>query len=96
VWNDIPENIRAQYRNEDGEVKEEGDLVTFPELANTLEAIATGGADVFYMDGTIAQSIVNTVNASGGIITLEDLQTYAVVMEEPLRAQYNGKFKGGY
>ena len=94
AWDDLPENIRAQYRNETGGMKVEGDLVTFPELADTLEAISQNGTDAFYADGRIAQSIVDTVSASGGIMTLEDLHTYTVREEEPLRAQYDGKFDG--
>jgi gamma-glutamyltranspeptidase len=74
-------------------MKVAGDTVTLPQLADTLEAISTGGSDAFYMDGGIAQSIVDTVNASGGIMTLEDLRTYAVRMEEPVHAQYNGRFQ---
>ena len=70
-----------------------GDFIEFPELADTLEAISRGGADAFYTDGRIAQSIVNTVNASGGIMTLEDLRIYTVKLEEPLRTQYNGRLK---
>ena len=90
---DLPENIRALYRNEDGGRKEEGDLVVLLQLADTLEAISRGGADAFYTDGRIARSIVDTVNASGGIMTLEDLRTYTVKLEEPLRTQYNGRLR---
>ena len=93
VWDQLSENIRALYLNEDGERKEVGDIVTIPALADTLEAIAEGGADAFYMNGTIARSIIDTVNASGGIMTLEDLRTYAVKMEEPVQTQFNGKLK---
>ena len=63
-----------------------------PELADTLEAI--NGTDAFYTGSRIAPSIVDTVNASGRIMTLEDLHTYTVKLEEPLRTQYNGKFNG--
>ena len=70
----------------------EGDLVTFPELADTLEAISQNGTDAFYTDSRIAQS--DTVNASGGIMNLEDLRTYTVKLEEPLMTQYNRKFNG--
>ena len=91
VWDVLPDNIRDLYRDANGSRKGVGDVVRHPQLADTLEAIAAGGADAFYMDGRIAQSIVNTVNASGGIITLEDLQTYTVKMEQPVQTEYNGK-----
>ena len=93
VWDRLPESIRIPYRNANGSIKVAGDFIAFPELADTLEAISRGGADAFYTDGRIAQSIVDTVNASGGIMTLEDLRTYTVKLEEPLRTQYNGRLK---
>lgn len=80
------------YRAEGGGIKKVGDLVTRPALAETLEAIAVNGTDAFYKDGKIAQSIVDTVNASGGIITLEDLEKYDVRMETPLQTEFNGNF----
>ena len=93
VWDQLSENIRIPYRNADGSMKVAGDFIVFPELADTLEAISRNGADAFYTNERIAQSIVDTVNASGGIITLEDLRTYTVKLEEPLRTQYNGRLK---
>ena len=89
VWDTMSENIRDLYRKEDGSMKVAGDWVTFPQLGDTLEAISMRGPDAFY-SGEIAQSIIDTVSETGGIMTLEDLRRYAVKMEEPLRAQYNG------
>lgn len=88
----MPENIRALYRNADGGIKREGDLVKLPQLADTLDAISQHGASAFYAGGGIARSIVDAVNMSGGILTLEDLESYTVRMEAPIKAQYSGKF----
>ena len=61
-------------------------------MADTLEAIAKeGGADAFYT-GDLAQSIVETVEDGGGILTMEDLGNYTVKMETPLSTQFEGKF----
>ena len=64
--------------------------MTLSQLADTLEAISQEGPDAFYMDGRIAQSIVEAVSASGGIMSMEDLQSYTVKVEEPLKTEYNG------
>src|SRR5918997_5946758 len=50
----------------------EGEEVRFPELADTLEAVGDGGADLFY-EGELAQRISAYMLKMGGIITEEDL-----------------------
>ncbi len=55
-------------------------------FAETLQAIAADGADAFY-SGPIAGDIVDTVtNAAGnpGLLSLEDLATYEVVIRNPV------------
>lgn len=56
------------------------------ELAETLDLIATGGRDAFYT-GAIAQAIVDTVKARGGVMTMEDLAGYHPVEAVPLRVK---------
>jgi len=68
-----------------------GTIVRQPELAETLELIATGGIDVFYR-GEIADSIVEAVQGTGGIMTREDLARYKPVWREPLRMRYRDRF----
>src|SRR5690348_10952107 len=48
-----------------------GDVIHQPELANTLKAIAKHGRDAFYT-GAIAEDMVETLRAIGGLHTLED------------------------
>ena len=71
-------------------MKQIGDLVTRPLLANTLEAIANGGVGVFYGEGEISRSIINTVNSNGGIFKAEDLTGYEAKLEKPLKAEFAG------
>lgn len=48
-----------------------GDRMTLPQLANTFDAVADGGLDAFY-SGWVADDLVATLNALGGVHTLED------------------------
>ncbi|WP_425313743.1 gamma-glutamyltransferase [Pseudovibrio exalbescens] len=69
---------------------EVGTLLKNPEYAQTLTAIAEGGADAFY-SGPIAATIVETVqNAEGnpGLLSLEDFATYQVKERAPVCAEY--------
>ncbi|KAL1924535.1 uncharacterized protein VTP21DRAFT_4189 [Calcarisporiella thermophila] len=67
----------------------ENETTTFPSLANTLQRIAEEGAEAFY-SGDIAKSIVDAVQASGGVLTLEDLRKYTPKRREPLQTTYRG------
>lgn len=73
----------------DGEVPPEGYRIVQPDLADTLEALATKGRDGFYM-GPVASALVDAVRASGGRWTLRDLADYAAVEREPVTFEYRG------
>lgn len=60
-----------------------------PELAVTLEAIATTDGEAFYR-GELAKRLVQGVRRAGGIWTREDLQNYRVVERTPIRSTYRG------
>jgi gamma-glutamyltranspeptidase len=64
-----------------------GDTLRQPDLARTLEAIARGGADVFYK-GPIADLIVKEMARGGGLISKKDLATYNVVERDPIHTTY--------
>jgi len=53
----------------------EGDIITRPRLARTLETLERLGSIDFY-NGTLAQNIVQEITAAGGVITAEDLASY--------------------
>ncbi len=68
---------------------EEGDIFTNKDLANTLKKIAKEGKDAFYK-GEIAKAIVDEVQRTGGIMTLEDLENYEVKVRKPVKGTYRG------
>ena len=72
-----------------GQPPKEGDLFRQPELAATLELLATGGFDGFYR-GTTAKRLLAGVKAAGGKWTAEELAGYRVKEREPLRFEYDG------
>src|ERR687894_576427 len=67
----LTEATRKHFYNGD-RVYLEGEEVRFPELADTLQAVGEGGADLFY-EGELAQRISAYMLKMGGIITEEDL-----------------------
>ncbi len=58
-----------------------------PDLANTLEALAKDGPDLFYR-GDIAEVILADQRKYGGMLTAEDLAFYKVIIREALRMPY--------
>ncbi|XP_027890274.1 LOW QUALITY PROTEIN: gamma-glutamyltransferase 1a [Xiphophorus couchianus] len=78
-------NMCEVFCDSEKRILKENDIVKFPKLAETYQRIADEGPDVFY-NGTMAQSIVEDIQAAGGIITLDDLLEYQPVLNEnPLK-----------
>ncbi|MBT8440501.1 MAG: gamma-glutamyltransferase, partial [Gammaproteobacteria bacterium] len=75
---------------QDDQVPQKGYFIKQPELANTLQQLATKGFDGFYK-GSIAEALVRGVRDAGGIWTMEDLAAYRVVEREPVRFTYKDK-----
>jgi gamma-glutamyltranspeptidase/glutathione hydrolase len=68
-------------------VYREGEVMRFPELADTLEAIGSGGVGLFY-EGELARTVSAYMLQMGGIITEEDLASYEAVVREPMSVTY--------
>jgi gamma-glutamyltranspeptidase / glutathione hydrolase len=66
-----------------------GDVLRNPDLADTIAAIRTGGADAFYT-GAIAERIVSTLRARGSMMSLDDLAAHRTEPTTPLRLAWNG------
>lgn len=68
-----------------------GDLVSLPDLANTLKRIKKGGKSGFY-EGETAKLIVTEMQRGNGIISLEDLKQYQPVWRKPIVFNYKSDF----
>lgn len=83
----FPESRRIFQK--DGHFYEPGDLFKQPELAATLQRLQARGPREFY-EGETAQRIVEEMQQSKGLITLEDLKRYKPVERVPLTGSYRG------
>ncbi|WP_428407873.1 gamma-glutamyltransferase [Hyphococcus sp.] len=77
------------FYSDDGAPWPVGHILKNPAYAETLKAVAEGGADAFY-EGAIAEEIVEAVNSAPnpGGMTLEDLSSYTAVKIDPVCGPY--------
>lgn len=73
----------------DNEVPAAGTVITQPDLAATLSALAKQGADGFYK-GEVAKRLVAGVRTAGGIWSDKDLAAYRVAERDPVVGHYRG------
>ena len=81
---------RSYFLNAEGTPKAAGTLLRNPEFAQTLRALATGGADAFYR-GDIARAIVGAVRShpiNPGLLSEADLADYQVREVDALCSPY--------
>jgi gamma-glutamyltranspeptidase/glutathione hydrolase len=72
-----------------GKAPVKGQIWKNPNLANTLQQIADGGADAFYK-GPIAKTIADYIQAQGGFLSVEDLAAHQGDWVEPISTTYRG------
>jgi gamma-glutamyltranspeptidase/glutathione hydrolase len=73
----------------DGRLPKLGEIFRNPDLAHSLEQIATGGRDAYYK-GEIANRIVATSARLGGTMSLEDLADFSAEWVDPISTTYRG------
>jgi gamma-glutamyltranspeptidase/glutathione hydrolase len=91
-WSRNREKLRNGVNSEKyflfaGEAPGIGKVVCQPALASTLRVIASQGRDGFYT-GKIAEDIVGTLQAAGGLHTLDDFQNYRTEITEAVSTSY--------
>ncbi len=72
-----------------GRVPAPGERLTNPALGATLRKIARGGARAFY-EGEVAEDIISTLRAEGGIHSIDDFARYRPEETAPITASYRG------
>lgn len=85
-------STRAYFFDADGNPLAAGDTLRNPAYADSLRAIAQGGADAFYT-GPLADAIVAAVQAhpgNPGLLEKRDLAAYRVIEREPVCQPYRG------
>jgi gamma-glutamyltranspeptidase/glutathione hydrolase len=88
----LVEEARGIYFGDDGQPQPAGTLIRNPALAETLEALANGGAEAFY-NGPIAQGIADEVAAKTdrtGALTAGDIADYQAIEREAVCGAYRG------
>ncbi len=73
----------------DGYLVRSGEVLRSPDLAVALERLGAEGAEPF-THGVYAQRMAEYLDRHGGLITLEDLAAYEVIIREPVVASYRG------
>jgi gamma-glutamyltranspeptidase/glutathione hydrolase len=74
---------------QNNEVPADRAMIRQPDLAIALQRMARDGSAGFYR-GEIAEKMVKSVRAHGGIWTLDDLKKYRVIERTPLYSEYRG------
>jgi gamma-glutamyltranspeptidase/glutathione hydrolase len=77
------------FLKSDGVALGRGERLVQADLAASLEAIAAGGPRAFYQ-GPIADKIVASLRANGGIMTRDDLKNYRAIERPIVRGSYRG------
>ncbi|ROQ02000.1 gamma-glutamyltranspeptidase/glutathione hydrolase [Stella humosa] len=77
------------FLHPEGRLWRVGEVLRNPDLATTLEALAEGGADLFYR-GEMAARMAVDLAANGAYVTAEDLAGYAVRHGAPVEGRYRG------
>jgi gamma-glutamyltranspeptidase/glutathione hydrolase len=75
----------SALHDDDGRLYDRGRLIHVPHLADSLAAIATGGARVFY-EGELAEAIATHVRSGDGALTRDDLNAYEAIERPALVA----------
>jgi gamma-glutamyltranspeptidase/glutathione hydrolase len=73
----------------DGRAPAKGEMWKNPNLANTLERVASEGRDAFYK-GDIARTIGEYMRENGGFLSYEDMAAHESQWVEPVSVNYRG------
>ncbi len=87
IFTDTPQMAAVFFPG--GRTPRGGDILKFPEFADTLEELQKEGPSLFYT-GRVAEAILRDQDEHGGLVLPQDLAGYRVSREEPIRIEYRG------
>ena len=70
-----------------GGMKAEGEILANPDLARSLQQVATGGANEFYR-GDLARRMVKELGEAGGLFTESDFADHILDVYDPIATNY--------
>uniref|UniRef100_A0AAV2MRX9 Gamma-glutamyltransferase 5a n=1 Tax=Knipowitschia caucasica TaxID=637954 RepID=A0AAV2MRX9_KNICA len=73
--------LYKMFTDAKGNALKTGDVVKFEKLADTMEAIADHGPDIFYT-GKIAEDLISDIQEAGGTLTLQDLASFKASLSD--------------
>lgn len=85
----LSERPNTQDYVPNGKTPQAGDVIRLSGLAKTFRTVTEGGADAYYK-GDIAQKMVETVQAQGGVMSLDDLAAHKTSWDDPISTDYRG------
>ncbi|XP_077534514.1 scoloptoxin SSD14-like [Haemaphysalis longicornis] len=89
----LPPNFKKVFWNESEQrMLKEGEWCIQKDLAATLEAVANNESADYFYEGPFAESLVKEINASGGIITTDDLKNYTAEWKEAVNTTFVGDY----
>jgi gamma-glutamyltranspeptidase/glutathione hydrolase len=74
-----------------GEPLKPGSKAVMRDYAETLEKVAKHGSDYLY-HGDLGRAVIDEMEANGGLITMEDLEGYALIPREPVTGTYRNEY----
>ena len=79
---------KAIYSSNGG-MKKEGEILSNPDLARSLQQVAQGGANEFYR-GDLARRMVKELRKAGGLFTESDFADHRPDVYDPISTGYHG------
>ncbi len=77
----------AAIYSSNGGMKAEGEILANPDLARSLQQVATGGANEFYR-GALARRMVKELGEAGGLFTESDFADHILDVYDPIATNY--------
>ncbi|WP_110927747.1 gamma-glutamyltransferase [Bacillus massiliglaciei] len=73
----------------EGKKLKPGDILKKEHLAKTYRILQEKGISAFY-EGEIGEAIIRSIKKLGGFMEMDDLQSYRITEDEPMRGTYKG------